>query len=631
MDLDSIGKLKKDELVSLCKEKGLKISGKKSDLVSRLLNNEGQTKRKRSDLKEAGEQKKGTEERVIKKSLVGSLKYEKLYPVINEWVYEASKNMNRGSLVFNRFLIHNLSNGLDLPNFSLKPLEDSSTQNFFNHCFKTGLRKSKPELQTIWDNYFSDFPVHNPRLGDPQTLTWIAKNYSTMFYNSLKFNFESRQKKYIRHWLEMNQLDKNWNHSIRCAVNGWNCRIEPPSEARDFILSQRQILDPPEGGITEEWMDINRNSILRYFWTILQFLETIESARKFNLAPIHSISSHFLMIDTKILYYMSREAGIITKELSYDEFNSSKDDYFRRIFKFKESERYKFTYHIQTDGVSVCFHYRLPKPKQSETSKDKSIQTYERSIGIDPGRSNIVFGVERTQEGLQTYRLTRNEYYCASGMIRRNRQASNWQKEIHVEEEIFSQISPKTTNFQQWDSFLRNYISVYHRLWEVKTGKKWARARFRVFGLKKKVLDRFFNRMEGSVKPIVLYGSAKFKSNGRNEISTPTTSIYKACEKRFKVELVDEFRTTKVCENCNKILSPVLVHSKKLEKYKEIRGLRRCDSSECSQTSYKNRDLNAALNILRCHSIFPRPQSLSREFSEELPTKKSWYLRHARR
>jgi hypothetical protein len=123
----------------------------------------------------------------------------------------------------------------------------------------------------------------------------------------------------------------------------------------------------------------------------------------------------------------------------------------------------------------------------------------------------------------------------------------------------------------------------------------------------------------------------KFSPNGKNELSAPTTSIYKACEKRFKVELVDEFRTTKVCENCDKALSPVLIYSKKIEKMKEIRGLRRCGSSECSQTSYKNRDLNAALNILRCHSIFPRPQILSREFSEELPTKKSWYLRHARR
>jgi hypothetical protein len=178
----------------------------------------------------------------------------------------------------------------------------------------------------------------------------------------------------------------------------------------------------------------------------------------------------------------------------------------------------------------------------------------------------FIFGSRKDSKRNTDLPIDSKQYYCASGMTKRTKQASNWQKEIQSEEEIFSQVSPKTTNFQQWDSFLKNYISVYDRLWNVKTGKKWARARFRVFGLKKKVLDRFFNRMEGTVKPIILYGASKFKPNGRNELSAPTTSIYKACEKRFKVELIDEFRTTRVCENCDKALSPVLIYSKKIEK-----------------------------------------------------------------
>ena len=640
MDLDSLGKLKKEELKSLCKEKGLPVSGNKSDLVDRLSNrnsNNSQsadtpTQPKRPDLVTKGKQKKGTVEKVIKKSLIGSLKKKQLYDTISKWVSNASKTMNRGSLLFNRFLIHCLSNNLELPDFSLIPSEDSSTQNFFNHCFKTGKTgikksKSKFEIQTVWNQYFKSFPSLTTETGDSRTITWIAKNYSTVFNNSLEFNFESRQKRYIRHWLEQNNLNKDWIHSIRCAVNGWKCRTEPPLEAQEFISSQRQLLLPPEDGISEEWLKGNRNTILRYFWVILKYLETIDTAKKFSLAPIHTISSHFLMIDTTVLYYMSRDAGIIPENLKYEEFNSQKQVYFRKIFKFKESKKYIFTEKIQTDGVSVCFHYRLPKPKK-ENIEIKKVE-HERMIGVDPGRSNLIFGVEKTSTGLQTYRLTRNEYYCAAGMTKRNRQAFTWQQEIQEEEQVVSRVSPKTTNPHQWDAFLRDYISVYNRLWEVKTGKKWARARFRVFGLKKKVLDRFFNRMEGQVKPLICFGSAKFKPNGRGELSAPTTSIFKACEKRFNVELIDEFRTTKMCVDCDQSLHPVMVYSKKLGKYKEIRGLRRCSSSVCSQTSYKNRDLNAALNILRCESSFPRPKTLSRESSEEIPKVKPWYLMHA--
>jgi hypothetical protein len=634
MDLDSDGKenidsLKKNlesmtlkQLKPLCKEKGLNVSGKKSDLVTRLLNPEPPPKHKRPDLVAKRDEMKDSEVRVIKKSLIGTLKCKELYPIINDWVTDISKTMNRGSLVFNRFLIHYFSNGLELPNFN---------QDFFNHCFKVGIRDKIPlTVQFVWDQYFGNFPVPESKIGDFQPVTWATKTYITVFNNSLQFNFESRQKRYIRHWLEQNNLNKEWIHSIRCAVNGWNCKTKPPLEATEFIESQRRILNPPKEGISDNWLkgNSNRNTILYYFWIILQYLETIETAKKFNLAPIHSISSHFLTIDTDILHYISKEAGLFSEEnIKLIDFRSKKDYYFHRIFKFKIPKQYKFNYHIKTDGVSVCFEYLVPKPKV-ENKKETQKYQYERMIGVDPGRSNIIFGVEKTSKGLETYRITRNEYYCASGMTKRNRQAFKWQQDIQAEEQIFSQVSPKTTNPEQWDSFLGNYLSVYDRLWKAKTGKKWARARFRVFGLKKKVIDRFFNRMEGTVKPLICFGSAKFKPNGKGELSAPTTSIFKACEKRFTVELIDEFRTTKTCVDCDHILSPVMVYSKKLGKYREIRGLRRCSSSVCSQTSYKNRDLNAALNILRCEPSFPRPKTLSRESSEEIPKVRPWYLRH---
>jgi hypothetical protein len=637
MDLDSDGipskeeieYLKKDiesltleQLKVMCKAKGLKVSGKKSILVDRLLNPEPPAKHKRPDLAAKRDEMKDSEVKVIKKSLIGVLKCKELYPIISDWVTDISKSMNRGSLVFNRFLIHYLSNNLELPNFN---------QDFFNHCFKVGIRdKILASIQSVWDQYFENFPIPKSKIGDFQPVTWATKTYITVFNNSLQFNFESRQKRYIRHWLEQNNLNKDYIHSIRCAVNGWNCKTKPPHEATEFIESQRQILNPPKEGISDNWLksNSNRNTTLRYFWVILKYLETIDNTKKFNLAPIHNISSHFLTIDTDVLYYISKESGILSEEsINVTEFRSKKDIYFHRIFKFKSPKRYKFNYHIKTDGVSVCFEYLIPKLKV-ENKEEKIQEKYERMIGIDPGRSNLIFGVEKTNKGLETYRLTRNEYYCASGMTKRNRQAFKWQQDIRVEELIFSQVSPKTTNPEQWDSFLENYLSVYDRLWKAKTGKKWARARFRVFGLKKKVIDRFFNRMEGTIKPLICFGSAKFKPNGKGELSAPTTSIFKACTKRFKVELIDEFRTTKTCVDCDHILSPVLIYSKKLGKYREIRGLRRCSSSVCSQASYKNRDLNAALNILRCESSFPRPKTLSRELSEELPKSKPWYLKH---
>jgi hypothetical protein len=46
---------------------------------------------------------------------------------------------------------------------------------------------------------------------------------------------------------------------------------------------------------------------------------------------------------------------------------------------------------------------------------------------------------------------------------------------------------------------------------------------------------------------------------------------------------------------------------------REIRGLRRCKSNVCAQAPFVNRDLNAALNILRCGIEAERPTCLARE------------------
>jgi hypothetical protein len=581
-------------------------------------------KKKRTDRTEALNNRNDMKETVIKKSLPGTLKVERMYPVISRWVSESSQTMNRGSLVFNRFLLHCLTNGLELPDFN----SDSSIQTFFIHCFKVGVRTVENiHISEVWESHFKNcnFPTHKHWTGDGQMYCYVAKAYKTMFDNSLKFTFESRQKSYIRHWLEQNSMDKSWTHSIRSAVNGWKCKTNPPPEAQAFILTQRQILNPPQSGISLEWIGKHRNVVLAYFWEILKFLEPIETARKFSIAPIHRISSHFLTIDTKILYYISKESGFIPKTVNLEKFTLQREDYFNRIFKLKGLSKHTFTFTVQTDGVSICFHYKRPKVGTCNDS-DEKVQS-ERMIGIDPGRSNLMFGVEKTKDGLKTYKLTRNTYYCASGMTKRNQQAAKWNKKIQSEVEVFSRVSPKTTSTEKWGLFISNYISVYEALWKEKTGKRWARARFRIYGLKKKVLDRFFNRMQGPMqanKPLILFGAAKFNPNSKNELSAPTTSLSRACSRRFKVLMVDEFNTTKVCSNCDCGLSPVKTRNLK----REIRGLRRCSSSVCSQTSYKNRDLNAALNILRCDLKNPRPKSLTR--GTEITKGPIWYIRHAR-
>ena len=462
----------------------------------------------------------------------------------------------------------------------------------------------------VWNSSFADFPVDASTIGDTQTYAYIAKTYAVAFSNSLQFCFEKRQKLYIVEWLKKKNLDKNLWHSIRCAVNNWKCKSSPPVEAEEFIQSQRSLLNPPDEGISLKWININSCSIVQYYWNILQFLDDVPEAKKFSLAPLHRITRHFLTVDTEILFYLMKEAQLLDDSISKKAFRKDREFYYQQIFKYQKLNRGEFTYTVQTDGISICFHFRSKKLKNFYGTEQKHDQ--QRNIAIDPGRTNLVFAAERLSSGdIRTFKLTRKEYYASAGMNERKRKSIKWLHDIAEEEKMYSLISPKTSNTQQWDKFLKNMTSIYAKLWEGKTGKKWAREKVRVYGLKRKLIDRFFQRMNGKSKPRILYGSAKFNPNSRNELSAPTTFMSSSCARFFPIRFVDEFYTSKICARCDQLLSPVVTRDKEGQ-VREIRGLRRCESNVCAQAPFVNRDLNAALNILRCGLEAERPKCLAR-------------------
>ena len=206
---------------------------------------------------------------------------------------------------------------------------------------------------------------------------------------------------------------------------------------------------------------------------------------------------------------------------------------------------------LETDGTSACLHFQGSKPEKSEIVFPSNPS---RVIGIDPGRTNLMYGVEDTPDGKITYKLTRKMYYNSSGMTKRNLRTAKWEKDIAEQELKFREKSIKTTNDDDWKDFISNYISVYDTLWDEKTKRKWSQESFRVYCLRHRTLDKFFQSMKGKKQPVIAFGAAKFNPTGKHELSAPTTSISKRCSKFYKTYLVDEYNTTKICNKCHKRL-----------------------------------------------------------------------------
>ena len=568
--------------------------------------------RKRPDVVQRLKDRKGKQERIVKCSLQGRLTEKRLMPEIQQWVSTVSKITNKGSIVFNRLLLHCLN--------AKKPLPDLTDQTLYLQCFNIGVGriiKSIPELEATWNSYFKSFPKIEKCRGDTQAYVYASKQYMTNFKNSLVYTFEGRQKAFILHWCKQNSFTKDDSYAIRCAINQWGCRTDVPESAKTFVEEQRKLLGTTDlkEGITHTWLGANMNNIVHYFYSILKYNEQFEDIRRFTLAPVSRIKRHFLTIDTTVLFEMLKNIKLI--ESTRDVFQELKTSQFESVFRLNGlCKKGEFNHMVETDGVSVCFHFKVPR-KEAETGNRQLKKSNNRVISIDPGRSNLIFGVEKLEDdSTKTYKLTRNEFYTNAGMKTYIRKTVKWEKDIEEAEFMFRQHSLKTTNENEWTAFLKDYASVYSQLWDCKTKKKWARERFRVFCLRHRTLDTFFQTMKGSEKPTIAYGAAKFNPNNKNELSAPTTYLSKRCAIHFPTVFVDEYNTTKVCACCDSKLCPVVIDGQ------ERRGLRWCCSTKCR--TFQNRDLNAALNILRCfRSATARPYSLCRNSrSETKPTEK---------
>ena len=120
---------------------------------------------------------------------------------------------------------------------------------------------------------------------------------------------------------------------------------------------------------------------------------------------------------------------------------------------------------------------------------------------------------------------------------------------------------------------------------------------------------------KGERKPVIAFGKGGFASHGRGEVSVPVKCVKGKCRQYFETIEVDEFRTSSICPCCDNVLSKV---TKKIQvaddkcEIREVRGLRRCSSTVCSQVSFKNRDSVGARNILRSLEERERPKSLTR-------------------
>ena len=123
----------------------------------------------------------------------------------------------------------------------------------------------------------------------------------------------------------------------------------------------------------------------------------------------------------------------------------------------------------------------------------------------------------------------------------------------------------------------------------MKTKRKRRQLRLRCFLGRRRVLDRFFEKLKGpdGSAPRIAFGDARFPSSRKGwGRSAPTTSVRGACHRRFPLTAdIDEFRTSSVCPTCGTQLCEVI----NPRTNESVRGFRRCPSPDCAARAFSPR------------------------------------------
>jgi hypothetical protein len=413
------------------------------------------------------------------------------------------------------------------------------------------------------------------------------------------------------------------------------------SERTAFVNECRRVLGLGEGDkLDDDWIgeDSNLPGMLGFFAHVLRTLEGYPDEKLFNLLPICSRKRHFITIDTYSLYGIARDANIVNTQCTLATFVANKNDHWGSMLNHSKllPKGGKFTGTIETDGVSACIHYMRPRPlgddgnpimtpRKKDKKKSAALQrpsepidlNTTRLLSIDPGRTNLLLVAEVLPDNkVKTYRLTRSQYYQESGITKLGKMSAIWLRDLKLILLSLSNASPKGVNMATFLEFLDVDMSVADVMWRELLKKRWSQQRLRLYGGKKRVIDKFYTRLRDAGgndgrKIVVAYGASKVLPGGKGEVSVPTTKVYKVCKERFDTYLVDEFRTTRVHHEDDTILEGVgrVTEDGKVE---VVRGLLWCGSTNQGNSKFVNRDMNGALNIRRCLLLEERPAIMDR-------------------
>ena len=382
--------------------------------------------------------------------------------------------------------------------------------------------------------------------------------------------------------------------------------------------------------------------------------ENTKQIRLFNILPLRTnIIPKNITLDTAGLVQNFSENNKMRCEDSkkYKE-NNKQYELWNRHFnlnkKVFKKHKYEFNHMIKTNGVSVSILFAklnnqiktLKKKENSgyiETVKWTDELKKKKIICADPGHSDLIYcGSKDENNNLQTFRYTQNQRRLETRTKKYSKIIDKDAKTSFIDNKSIKQIE---TDLSDYNSKTDKYDKFLQYIKEKNKTNDLLFTHYEKYMYRKFKLNRFINTQKSESKMIKNFSNKFGKSEntifvigdydkGEYNMKGLESTICKKFRKIFRdvgyeTFLINEYHTSKLCNECHNELEKFMYHDSKKPKQKGnsclVNGLLRCTTVKPQCEIIHNRDKNAVMNMLHIIEELKltgkRPKKYTRETS----------------
>lgn len=550
-------------------------------------------------------------------------------------------------------LLYLFENNINLPKITEKYIKY-----IFQTVSKTKINRNKKtdvcfdNLQIFYKNHYlqtlkSKDIVYRDHL--TEVLAYEAKDMITNIKNNIILHFLKHLNKYInckfnyiqkkkeitkKPKSERSELYKKLNNEfgkIKDDVKCFDQKLNSDEKYHKWILKERSKLFPDKNKFTKNNIlyDIKSNPLF-YLYPMIRICKKLEKwnlkdknnkIKLFNILPLRtSIIPKNIVIDTLTAYTVlikkkKSKYKNFGKDNLYDEIWSHFFDINKRIFK--KGKGYKFNHMITTDGVSINILFEKDVKKSEHKSKNienignlKTLLNNKKIVVCDPGKESLGYFASWDKDDdleIMKYTQAQRRFEIKTKRYRdiiyklNQTVIKNSNKTVEELQTVLSNYNSKTADFITF----KNYCIAKNQL------NKQLIDHYEQYIFRKLKLNRYTNTQKSENKMVNKF-SEKFgkpnntvliMGNWSNETSIKGTdpTICKKFRKIFsnngyKVYLIDEYKTSKLCNGCYDDTEKFLYTEHKNGNHYLCHKLLRCKSKDCG--IIHNRDKNAVQNML---------------------------------